>query len=172
MECNKQCKECGETKDVTEFYPAQGECKVCTKRRVRAREQLLKQNPEWVLKEKERHRKKYHRLYNDGRHKPTKEKQLYTQRKYRAKYPEKDKAKGIIHHLKMKPKITGNELHHWSYNKEHYKDVIELSKGDHSKLHRFMVYDQERMMYRTLDGILLDTKERHLEYFESIKNKD
>jgi len=27
-----------------------------------------------------------------------------------------------------------------------------------------MAYDQERMQYRGLDGLLLDTKERHLEY--------
>jgi hypothetical protein len=62
----------------------------------------------------------------------------------------------------MKPLIKGNQLHHWSYNKEHYKDVIELTPKEHHKAHRFIVYDQERMMYRTFDkNLLLDTRERH-----------
>jgi len=41
------------------------------------------------------------------------------------------------------------------------------------KGHRFLVYDQERMMYRRYDtNELLDTKEIHLEFItDCIKNK-
>lgn len=45
-----------------------------------------------------------------------------------------------------------------------------LSKTDHMKLHRYMVYDQERRMYRRIDGVLLDTKDKHLEYYNRIKS--
>lgn len=44
------------------------------------------------------------------------------------------------------------------------------TESEHNKLHRYMTYDQERKMYRTTNGILLDTKERHLEYYHSLKN--
>ena len=65
------------------------------------------------------------------------------------------------------------EIHHWSYNEEHYKDVIHLTKKEHSKAHRFIIYDQERMMYRNLEGILLETKERHLKYIlEKIEKEE
>ena len=64
----------------------------------------------------------------------------------------------------IKP-FEGAEKHHWSYNIEHAKDVIWLSKKDHMKSHRFIIYDQERFMYRRFDtNILLDTKESHLEF--------
>lgn len=72
---------------------------------------------------------------------------------------------------KIKGKKEGFELHHWSYNKEHAKDVIELSVADHYFIHRYIIYDQERMMYRTRDGILIDTKEKHVEHFNYLKTK-
>ena len=57
---------------------------------------------------------------------------------------------------------TGAEKHHWSYNDEHFKDVIWLSKKEHNKAHRFIVYDQERKMYRNcFTNVLLDTKQSH-----------
>jgi hypothetical protein len=60
--------------------------------------------------------------------------------------------------------------HHWSYNEEHQIDVIDLSQKDHFKAHRFIIYDQERMMYRNLEGVLLDTKEKHLKYIMHMIN--
>ena len=35
--------------------------------------------------------------------------------------------------------------------------------------HRFIMYDQERMMYRKLNGELLDTREKHLEYYNLLR---
>jgi hypothetical protein len=81
---------------------------------------------------------------------------------YNKTYPEKYAAKCASGN--MKSPFEGAEKHHWSYNKEHYKDVIWLSKKDHMKAHRFIKYDQERMMYRDLNGYLLETKARHEQY--------
>jgi hypothetical protein len=165
------CKKCNTIKETTEFYKnGQAECKNCIKKRVRERELLLRQDPEWLEKEKERHRAKYFRLGYKDKHKPTTEKKRETIKKYRQKYPEKQKATTAT--KKMKPQTEGNELHHWSYNKEHFKDVIEITPTDHAKTHRYMIYDAERKMYRRADNnILLDTKESHIEFINSLKDK-
>jgi hypothetical protein len=165
------CKKCNTIKESTEFYKsAATECKTCIKKRVDEREKLLRQNPEWVEKEKIRAREKYHRLGYKDLHKPTTERKREIMAKYNKKYPEKKLAKLASGH--MKPQIKGNELHHWSYNEPHFKDVIELSVLDHNKAHRYMVYDAERKMYRRADNnILLDTKESHIEFINSLKDK-
>lgn len=95
---------------------------------------------------------------------------IKTEQKYNKKYPEKIKAK-IKAQRNIDIKTKGNHRHHWSYNEEHYLDVIELSEKDHNTAHRFMIYDQERRMYRTLKGELLDTKEGHLLYISIHLNK-
>lgn len=59
--------------------------------------------------------------------------------------------------------------HHWSYNIEHALDFITLSISDHNLIHRFLEYDQEKMMYRASNGELLDTREKHEKYITKIK---
>jgi hypothetical protein len=166
----KTCRKCKENKEIEMFYVhnrmADGRlniCIDCTKKRIAEREEKLRLNPEWLEKEKARGRDKYHRL---GCKKPTYEMKKKAMEKYKQKYPEKYIARSFASNLK--PTIKGNHLHHWSYNVEHAKDVIELSEVEHNTLHRFIIYDQERMMYRKLDGELLDTKELHFQYFNSI----
>ena len=66
--------------------------------------------------------------------------------KYKAKYPEKIKARNATELISCD---KGNNLHHWSYNKEHYRDVIELSTKEHYKIHRFIKYDKKTLMYKT-----------------------
>ena len=83
------------------------------------------------------------------------------------KYSEKRAAKNKSQQVKRQ----SEEIHHWSYNPEHHKDVLHLTRRDHNKAHRFIIYDQERMMHRTIDGELLDTRERHEKHiFKMIKN--
>jgi hypothetical protein len=162
----KICKECKIEKESIDFYGIQGECKECTKKRVKIREENLRQNPEWLEKEKQRHRDKYYRLQYKEKHKPTSEKKKETMERYNNRYPEKRKAKNISQ--RIAPTIKGNELHHWNYNIEYAKDVIELSPKDHAKIHRFMKYDQKTFMYKDLNGNLLNTREKHEELIDKV----
>lgn len=77
------------------------------------------------------------------------------------KHPFKTKArKAARKAIKAK---DGNHLHHWSYNKEHYLDVIELSVKDHYRLHGFMKYDEPTKMYRDAKtNELLDSRDKVL----------
>jgi hypothetical protein len=146
-------------------------CKSCTKNDSAEREEKLRQDPAWVESEKVRAREKYHRLGYRELHKPTTEQKREVMKRHNKKFPEKKKARIMAQHLV--PKTPGNELHHWSYNKDHWKDVIELSVAEHNKLHRYILYDPERMMYRRCDtNVLLDTKESHIAYFNEIKDKE
>lgn len=158
---------------LSEFYKQNGNldgragrCKLCCKADAKKRHDELIKNPDFVESEKKRAREKYHRLYSDGRHYPSPEKKREVMKRYNEKYPEKLLAKNKAVYLK--PKIKGNQLHHWSYNEEHYKDVIELSNSEHAKIHRYMKYSQPDKMYRTLSGLLLNTRELHERYISII----
>ncbi len=173
----KKCRKCGIEKPLSDYYKHKkmGDghlniCIDCTKRRIKKDYDKKMKNPQFLEKEKERNRLKYHRLYSDGRHKPSYESKKTTMEKYKQKYPEKIKARSVTN--KLKTTIKGNHLHHWSYNEEHYKDVIELTIEEHNFVHRKTIYDQERKMYRRTDNNeLLDTKEITLAYYSEILNK-
>lgn len=157
----KVCFKCGVDKPLSEYYAHKqmgdghlNKCKSCTKSDTKKRIDNLSSNPEWIESERKRGREKYYRLGYKGQIRPG------AQKRYAAKYPEKYKARIASQH--MKKSIKSNHLHHWSYNEEHCKDVIEITPKQHAKAHRFIVYDQERMMYRRFDNnILLDTREAH-----------
>lgn len=169
----KKCFKCGETKPLEDYYkhPKMSDgrlnkCKSCTKADTKAVEEKIRSTPEGLAKDRERHREKYYKLGYKEKHKPTTEVKREAMTRYKEKYPEKHLAKIATQHLN---RIPGLEYHHWSYNEDHYKDCIVLSTKEHAKLHRYIVYDQERMKYRRSDNMtLLDTKEAHLDYYASL----
>lgn len=140
-------------------------CKECTKVDSKKTEEKIRSTPEGLELDRQRHREKYHRLNYKDKHKPTSEEKKAIMKRYYEKYPEKELAQKHSQHLQAP---EGMEKHHWSYNKEHWKDVVFLSIKDHNTVHRFMVYDQERMMFRTINNELLDTKESHTDYINII----
>lgn len=172
----KVCFKCSNLLPINKFYKHKlmpdghlNKCIECTKKDVRNRELQLRLDPNWVESEKERHREKYHRLDYKTKHKPTTDKKREIIKKYNQKFPEKALSRKYTEIFLTK--LKGFNLHHWSYNQEDWLDVIQLTTKEHSFLHRYIIYDQERMVYRGLDGILLDTKEKHLKYYENCKLK-
>lgn len=166
----KQCIKCLKPLPLSDFYAhpqmADGhlnKCKSCCKAATSANIQKKYQSPEWADKERARNREKYARL---GPGKVDKLSQSIGQSTYKLRYPEKIKAhtaaKGIA------PKVPGNHLHHWSYNDEDARDVIELPPLAHVALHRLIRYDKVAKMYvAKATGKLLCTRAEH-EAFISI----
>ena len=162
------CNTCFSTKPQEDFYVSnKSNCKECVKAKSKLRVESLISTPEGLEKERQRHRSKYHRLGYKDVHKPTPERKKEIIRKYKDKYPEKQRAKNLSQDLKKENKE--NELHHWSYNEIDAKDCIELSVADHNTIHRFLIYDQGSFYYKDLEGNLLDSKEKHLKYIESLQ---
>lgn len=166
--CTKTCFKCNKIKDINEFYLHKGmsdghlgKCKECTKMDVNER-YIKKINDFMFLEsERERARNKYHRLYSNSKIKKIRNNEPI--KKYYHKYPEKYRAKCIAGKIKSP---NGYHNHHWSYKVKNALDIIHLIDKDHATVHRWLKYDQKNMIYRTLDGYLLDTKEKHIEYIQ------
>ncbi len=130
----KQCFKCKETKSLSEFYrhPMMGDgylgkCKTCTKRDVAERVAKLEKNPEWLAKERERHRLKQTRYRELGLAKPTTKE---VKKKWVNSNPHKRRAQTLATRLQKKGGLkkpdkcnrcnveTSNlEKHHEDYSK-------------------------------------------------------
>lgn len=172
----KTCFVCNLEKPLDNFYKHPkmpdghlNKCKECTK--LQARENFSKkmEDPLFVQKERIRNklRDKRERKTNVRRGIRKDKHQVYLEQK--EKFPEKYLVRNMMKHY---PKKSTHHLHHWSYNIEHFDSCIELTIADHGKAHKYIIYDQERYMYRRIDTMeLLDSKESHEKYIKNcIKN--
>lgn len=165
----RTCSVCGEIKPLSEFYRSiklkhrfLSKCISCRNEQQRMEYHTKAKDLVWLYQERKRNREKYHRLnYKEKQKLQDKD----HNKKYLEKYPEKYTAIKLSHPIKS---VNGQQKHHWSYNFEHCKDVIFLTIEEHKKAHRFMIYDQERMMFKTLSGELLDNKLSHMNYIDQI----
>jgi len=153
-EVKKVCFKCGEEKLLSEYYKHKqmgdghlNKCKECTKSDTNKHEKKLRKDPAWVERERARARDKYHRLgYVDKYKMPS--------------FRNKTEYKSLHKKLKAANLISpGTETHHWSYNDLYSIFILDI--GVHRSLHRKMELDRELLVYRTNNGVLLDTMEKH-----------
>lgn len=170
----KKCFKCNVVKPLEDYYKhlkmsdgRLNKCKNCTKEDTRKRTLEITSTPEGLQKERERNREKYHRLGYKDKHKPSREAKKEIMDRYKNKYPEKDKARNASQRIKKQN--DSNQLHHWSYKQEHWKDVIEMSVEHHNLLHRHIIYDADHLIYRRVDNMsLLESKQSHIDLLNSL----
>lgn len=142
----KRCFKCGCLKDLSLFYRHKfmsdghlNKCMACTRDEERRRHHKKMGDPDWAAREGARQRKKNKKMNHAD--------------------PVIATARRAVRKL---GRSKESHWHHWSYQKPHHTDVIQLTPQNHRKAHRFLIYDQEHLQYRRSDTMeLLDTRERH-----------
>lgn len=167
MSKTKTCSECDEQKPLDEFYAHSGnpdgytyKCKACMRQNHREWYQEKKHDDEYMDRERQWSRDNYHSMSDEEK-----------RAKRRDPDPKKRRAYDFVQRHVTPPE--GKECHHWSYQPEHRGSVFFLTESNHGKLHRFMEYDDEAMMYRREDsGQLLDSKKKHAAFIREVLDLD
>jgi hypothetical protein len=172
----KKCFICHTDKPLREYYSHKqmgdgtlNKCKDCVKKYAKERHEIKRNDPNFVQSEKKRGRNKYHRLYSPSTGVKPIDRQLKrsldSMIKERRLYPEKSLARS---RSKSIDRPNGHHAHHWSYNDDHHKDVFIVKARDHYIIHRHMEYDPKSKFYINRDGVILDTRDKHLRYVKSL----
>ena len=154
----KICPKCKEEKELSGFSKMksskdglQHNCKACSRQYYAENTEQLKQYQKQYFAENPEVKAKFNK-------------------KYESKYPEKRKATTKANN--NLPSRDGYHRHHWSYNEEHWLDIIYVNASMHSYYHTHMEYDSTHMVYRAkATGELLDTRERHEAYLKILNIK-
>ncbi len=158
---HKRCFKCDELKDINLFYShpktADGKlnkCIECTKKDTSKNYLNKSKDKSFLEKERERGRDKYKRLNYYDRYK---EETIVKSWKINYSY------KNLNRFFKCE---KGIECHHWNYNDAYIKDVFFLTRKAHKKVHKHLLLDIDTRVFKTLDGTILDSKEKHEEFIK------
>jgi hypothetical protein len=159
----KVCFKCNALKPINDYYKhplmADGrlnKCKDCTKNDTKRNYEKNISKPEYIEKERARGRDKHRRLYAGKSNKKHPWSDLYKYKSLRRKF-------------KFVP--FDYELHHWSYKDENLEDIIIVHRFEHKKIHNKLKLIVELRCFETISGELLDTKEKHCKFIESLGYK-
>lgn len=159
----KKCFKCGIDKPLDMFYKHKqmsdgllNKCKECCKSQSKQRHHEKYKDPLFVESERERARDKYKRLNYKEKQKvwdenrPWKKSQIY---------------KNLSRDLNIK---KGFEFHHWNYNLDFLKDGFIMDVKSHRNLHTNLIFLEDERIFKTNNGIVLDTKKKHLDFIKSL----
>jgi len=184
---SKVCNKCNALRTIDNYHRDKkspdgrvATCKICKKEYDSTFFKKKKEDIVWLnnRREKDNTKRKNEKFRKEDRErkrgKPKKtstEKTITYLKTYRDKYPEKEAAHRFASYNVIKKK--GFHGHHWSYNEDHFTDVIYVPENKHLSVHRFLEYDPISKMYKSKEeGALLNTKEAHEEYINKILKTD
>ena len=148
-----ECKKCILEKG-SNFYKNDSTCKDCRCKLSRNNYSVKSKDVKFLESERERAKDKYHRL-------GYKEKQLEWDKD--KPWKKTSTYKNLNRDLKI-PK--GINAHHWNYNDKYLRDVIIIERFEHRRAHELLILDLDKRIYKTLNGVYLDTKVKHIEYLK------
>ena len=153
----KICSKCLTPKKLTEFYKHPktkdgylNKCKKCSKEYTKIRYDIKSNDKDWLESERVRHAEKYHRLgYKD----------LHKENMANKKWFSSSIYLNLHRDLKLPKNV---EAHHWNYSDNFLRDIIIMTRSEHRKAHKYLIFDEEKLIFTTLDKIYLDTKDKHI----------